>query len=194
MGLTEFFWLILGIFFICYGFIEKRGAYDFYKHYIDFVEELRHSRSLKFIAEMIVFSEKLQPFIELKQISKINAKNKASIIVSFQKEIQDKVPDYAKNVIDLAAIAQKIREPEEILGKIREGKIKVGQRIQVLGLITILVTALYVIWPEWESLIVSLGATGFMLWSYIILIDYIELNRKEKNFRQDLDEWRKELD
>ena len=148
MELIEIICLILGLFFVYYGFVEKRGAYDFYKRYIDDTEKLRRNRSLKFIAEMIIFSEKLQPFIELKQISKLDAKNKASMIIGFQKEIQDKVPDYAKDVIDLATTAQKIREPQEKLSEIREGKIKIAQRIQLLGAIIVSATVLYVILPE----------------------------------------------
>ena len=194
MELIEIICLILGLFFVYYGFVEKRGAYDFYKRYIDDTEKLRRNRSLKFIAEMIIFSEKLQPFIELKQISKLDAKNKASIIIGFQKEIQDKVPDYAKDVIDLATTAQKIREPQEKLSEIREGKIKIAQRIQLLGAIIVSATVLYVILPEWASYWVAfLGGLCCMLLSYIISIDYIELNRKERSFRLDLDKWRKEL-
>jgi len=194
MELIEIICLILGLFFVYYGFVEKRGAYDFYKRYIDDTEKLRRNRSLKFIAEMIIFSEKLQPFIELKQISKLDAKNKASMIIGFQKEIQDKVPDYAKDVIDLATTAQKIREPQEKLSEIREGKIKIAQRIQLLGAIIVSATVLYVILPEWASYWVAfLGGLCSMLLSYIISIDYIELNRKERSFRLDLDKWRKEL-
>jgi len=194
MELIEIICLILGLFFVYYGFVEKRGAYDFYKRYIDDTEKLRRNRSLKFIAEMIIFSEKLQPFIELKQISKLDAKNKASMIIGFQKEIQDKVPDYAKDVIDLATTAQKIREPQEKLSEIREGKIKIAQRIQLLGAIIVSATVLYVILPEWASYWVAfLGGLCCMLLSYIISIDYIELNRKERSFRLDLDKWRKEL-